>query len=108
MYNPVLPSAPSNSDVCCVVPNAGLRAAIKGDDSSALNISKWPNSFYCGYDLEISSGILFQGVNSRAAPPFLNLYIAVSNSSTILMNAWGISDVILQVDTIAKEIKAFI
>ena len=108
MYNPVLPSAPANSDVTCVVPGAGVRASILGDDSTSLNIAKWPNSFYCGYDLEKSSGILFQGVNSRASPPFLNLYIAVANTSTILMNAWGISDVILQIDTVAQEVKAFI
>ena len=59
-------------------------------------------------DLEKSAGILFQGVNTRASPPFLNLFIAVAPTVTVNDNAWGLSDVILQVDTIAKQITAFI
>ena len=77
------------------------------------NIVQFPNAFYCGYDLEKSAGILFQGVNTRASPPFLNLFIAGTTAApsldaTVNVNAWGMSDVILQVDTIAKQITAFI
>lgn len=72
------------------------------------NIVSFPNSFYCGYDLEKSAGILFQGVNTRASPGFLNLFIATQLDATVNVNAWGMSDVILQVDTIAKQITAFI
>ena len=109
MYNAVFPTTPSNSDTACVNPAAGSRPAYSGSDNSNLLIIKWPNSAYYGYDLEKSSGILFQGINSRSAPPFLNLFLGASTgANTILLNAWGISDVILQIDTIAKEIKAFI
>ena len=30
------------------------------------------------------------------------------STSTILCNSWGIADLILQIDTVAKEVKAFI
>ena len=109
MYNAVIPSLPANSDSACVVPAAGVRPAISGtDDTTTLPIYKFPNGAYYGYDLEKSSGILFQGVNSRSAPPFLNLIMGVTSTSTILCNSWGIADLILQIDTVAKEVKAFI
>jgi hypothetical protein len=109
MYNAVIPSLPANSDTACVVPANGSRPQISGtDDPSTLRISQFPNAAYYGYDLEKSSGILFQGINSRSAPPFLNLILGTATTSTILCNAWGICDLILQIDTVAKEVKAFI
>ena len=109
MYNAVFPTLPANSDVCCVVPAAGNRAAYQNSDWQGNQITKYPNSAFYGYDLEKSAGILFQGVNSRSTPPFLNLFLGASTgANTILLNAWGISDVILQIDVVAKEIKAFI
>ena len=109
MYNAVYPTTPSNSDVCCVNPAAAFRSAYAGSDWGGTQITKYPNSAYYGYDLEKSSGILFQGVNSRSTPPFLNLFLGASTgSNTILLNSLGIADVIRQIDTIAKEIKTFI
>lgn len=106
-------AAVTGQDTTFVVPAAGLRPVALNTDETGLNIVKFPNSFFCGYDLEKSAGILFQGVNTRASPPFLNLFIANSTggaalSSTVNVNAWGMSDVILQVDTIAKQVTAFI
>jgi hypothetical protein len=100
----------TNSDTTFVVPANAQRAAITGSDELAFNriIVNFPNSFYCGYDLEKSAGILFQGVNTRASPPFLNLFISTGSAFVYNVNAWGMSDVILQVDTIAKQITAFI
>jgi hypothetical protein len=63
---------------------------------------------YYGYDLEKSSGILFQGVNTRASPPFLNLNLAQATTSTVICQAWGMSDVVLVIDTVAKQVTAFI
>jgi hypothetical protein len=103
----------TGQDTTFIVPANGARTAPSGSDETGLNVVKFPNSFYCGYDLEKSAGILFQGVNTRASPPFLNLFISNSTGgaalpSTVNVNAWGMSDVILQVDTIAKQITAFI
>ncbi|MEY3751751.1 MAG: hypothetical protein RLZZ354_292 [Pseudomonadota bacterium] len=105
-------SAVTGQDSTFTVPAAGKRIQPQNGDVAAaeLNIINFPNAFYCGYDLEKSSGVLFQGVNTRASPPFLNLFIATGlpNNVPVSVNAWGLSDVILQVDTIAKQITAFI
>ena len=110
----VTTGAVTGQDTTFSVPAAGNRPAITGDDETATsrNISQFPNSFFCGYDLEKSAGILFQGINTRSSPPFLNLFISQTGTSgipaAVNVNAWGMSDVILQVDTIAKQVTAFI
>lgn len=112
-------AAVTGQDSSFVIPAACIRPTVTGVPPAANfttveannNIVSFPNSFYCGYDLEKSAGILFQGVNTRASPPFLNLFISTGVNglaSTVNVNAWGMSDVILQVDTIAKQITAFI
>lgn len=106
-YNAVIPSVPAGSDTFCVVPAAGLRPAPSGADGNT-QISKYPNAAYYGYDLEKSAGILFQGVNTRAQPPFLNLFLATASTSNIICQAWGISDVVIVVDAVAKSVQAFI
>jgi|688.fasta_scaffold12371_14 hypothetical protein len=105
----------TGQDTTFSVPAAGSRSVIAGNDETVTSrlIAQNPNSFFCGYDLEKSAGILFQGVNTRSAPPFLNLFLSLSDvgaaiSTTVNVNAWGMSDVILQIDTIAKQVTAFI
>jgi hypothetical protein len=98
-----------NVDSTFIVPANALRTQVGGnDDATAGNVVKNPNSFFCGYDLEKSAGILFQGLNTRASPPFLNLFITEVLPFTVSINGWGMSDVILQVDTISKQVTAFI
>ena len=106
-------NAVTGQDSTFVVPATCARTVVPGLASNSgndanLNIVQYPNSFFCGYDLEKSAGILFQGVNTRASPPFLNLFIGTTLDASVNVNAWGMSDVILQVDTIAKQITAFI
>jgi hypothetical protein len=91
-----------------VASGLGVRSTATGGDSLYNILAKYPASFYCGYDLEKSSGILFQGVNTRAQPPFLNLNIGTAVPSTIICQAWGLSDVILQIDVVAKQVTAFV
>ena len=107
-YNAVIPSLPTGSDSRCVVPAAGLRSAATNDDSTTTQISKFPNSAYYGYDLEKVSSILFSGLNTRASPPFLNLFLGAAATSSIICQAWGISDVVLVFDTVSKQVQAFI
>lgn len=79
------------------------------DDSSANDILNWPAMAYYGYDLEKSnSSNLFQGVNTRATPPFLNLTLSTTLASSITCNAWAYSDLILQIDTVSKQARAFV
>lgn len=108
MYNSVLPSAPSGSDSALVAPASGARAAPTGGDGGSELLIKYPNSAYYGYDLEKSGGILFSGLNTRASPPFLNLFLGGSTPSAVIVQAWGMSDVVLVVDVMSKQVQAFI
>jgi hypothetical protein len=108
MYNAVLPSVPTGSDSTLVVPASGVRAAPAGGDGGSVTLIKYPNSAYYGYDLEKSQGILFGGLNTRASPPFLNLFLAVAAGAATICQAWGISDVVLVFDSVSKQVQAFI
>lgn len=107
----VATAVPTGSDTYCTYPASALtRNTVAGaDDSSSNDILNWPSAAYYGYDMEkANSSILFQGVNTRATPPFLNLTLSTGLVSTITCNAWAYSDLILQVDTIAKQARAFV
>lgn len=117
----VLMNTMNGQDSTFTIPAGGVRPSPSGIPpatnlstiESQVNIVSFPNSFYCGYDLEKSAGILFQGINTRASPPFLNLFISSTTpvpglDATVNINAWGLSDLILQIDTVAKQITAFI
>ena len=84
------------------------RAAPVGSDNGVQVLTSFPSSAYYGYDLEKSSGILFQGINTRAAPPFLNLNLSAATTGAITCQAWGYSDVVLQIDYESKQVTAFI
>ena len=106
-YNSVIPSLPVGSDsTMCTMAN-GLRTNA-GSNNTELLVAAWPSMAYYGYDLEKSAGVLLQGYNTRASPGFLNLTLGVASTSTLLCSSWGMSDVILQIDTISKQITAFI
>jgi hypothetical protein len=107
-YNSVLPSLPTGSDSSMIVPSGGTRAPASGSDEATQLLARFPSMAYYGYDLEKSSGVLLQGYNTRSTPPILNLNIGVQSSQTCLCSAWGMSDVILKIDTVSKQITAFI
>lgn len=110
MYNSVgaIAAVPAGSDSRVILPANVARAAPSGSDYGNQSVIKYPNSAYMGYDLEKSSGILFQGVNTRASPPFLNLFLSAATTAAVNCQAWGYSDVVLVIDAVAKQIQAFI
>ena len=107
-YNACLPSVIAGSELFCIAPANGVRPVPAGGDTLELNISKYPNMFYCGYDLERQQGVLFQGYNTRSVPPFLNLFLAQASTATITCQAWGLSDVVLVFDVASKSVQAMI
>lgn len=108
-YNAHIPSLYAGCDSTIVVPAAGLRAAAPGgDDYANTIIVKTPNMAYYGYDLEKVGGVLFSGINTRASPPFLNMYLAVAATSNITLQAWGMSDLVLCVDVVSKQLTSFV
>ena len=111
-YNSAFPAIPSGSDSRLNLPSAGLRPVTGGTDISGSELTLIKNcscAFY-GYDCEKSSSVLFSGVNSRSAPPFLNLYSSGTGTgtNTILCNAWGIVDCILEFDVKSKSVVAYV
>lgn len=110
MYNSVagVAAVPAGSDNTLVLPATVSRAAPTGSDGGAVSVIKYPSSAFYGYDTERSAGILFQGVNTRASPPFLNLFLSAATTTSVTCQAWGISDVVLVFDAVAKQIQAFI
>jgi len=109
-YNACIPSVPAGSELFCVFPNNGVRPVPAGGDTIEVNIAKNPNMFYCGYDLEKSNGVLFQGYNTRSTPPFLNLFLAQSTGvgNNITCTAWGLSDAVIVFDVASKSVQAMI
>lgn len=115
MYNTLLgPTSAATlyalgADSYCQYTSAATRVAPSGIDAADANVTKYPSSAYYGYDLEkTNSGTLFSGVNTRASPPFLNLFLALASTSSIICQAWGMSDVILSFDSVSKQVTAFI
>ena len=86
--------AVAQSDTTFVIPANGVRPAPTGIPATAngstvelnSNIATWPNSLYCGYDLEKSSGLLFSGLNTRDSPPFCNLFFATATPANTPVN----------------------
>ena len=111
MYCTLLsPTGVSGQDSTYTTPALCVRTfANVTDESTSTNVIKFPNSFYCGYDLELNSGPqLFQGINTRSSPPFLSLNLLTTLGNTVNVNAWGLCDVILEVDAMSKSITAYI
>jgi hypothetical protein len=111
MYNTIagIAAVPANSDNTLVLPATVSRAAPTGSNNGAASVLEYPSSAFYGYDLEKCGGqVLFQGINTRASPPFLNLFLQSATTTSLICQAWGISDVVLVFDTVAKQIQAFI
>lgn len=101
-------AVPTGADAALVLPSANSRAAPAGSNQAALAVTDWPSSAFYGYDLEKVGGILFSGLNTRAAPPFLNLFLGSALSASVTCQAWGLSDIVMVVDTNSKSVQAFI
>jgi len=110
MYNSVggIAAVPTGADNGLVLPAANSRAAPTGSDQGALTVTNYPSGAFYGYDLEKSSGVLFSGLNTRASPPFLNLFLGSALSANVTTTAWGLSDVVMVIDTTSKSVQAFI
>lgn len=110
MYNSVggIAAVPSGADNGLVLPAANARAAPAGSDQASLPVTSYPSGAFYGYDLEKAGGILFSGLNTRASPPFLNLFLGSALNANVTTQSWGLSDVVMVVDTVSKSVQAFI
>ena len=107
-YNAHLSAAAPGSDTSIVLPGNCQRAAAAGSDGAAVQVNKFPNSAYYGYDLEKVNSSLLSGISTRASPPFVNCNIGVATPQTVTCSAWAISDVILAFDVNSQSVQAYI
>lgn len=110
MYNSVggIAAVPSGADNGLVLPATTARAAAAGSDYAAQSVIDYPSGAFYGYDLEKAGGVLFSGLNTRASPPFLNLFLGSALNANVTTQAWGLSDVVMVIDTTSKSVQAFI
>lgn len=111
MYNSVagISAVPSGADNALVLPSATTRAAPTGSNQGSLSVLEYPSGAFYGYDLEkVGGGVLFSGINTRASPPFLNLFLGSALTSNVTTQAWGLSDVVMVIDTNSKSVQAFV
>ena len=110
MYNSVggIAAVPTGADNALVLPATTSRSAPVGSDAGALSVIQFPSGAFYGYDLEKVGGILFSGINTRAAPPFLNLILSTATNAVVNCQSWGYSDLVMVIDTTSKSVQAFI
>jgi hypothetical protein len=110
MYNSVggIAAVPTGADNGLVLPATTSRAAPAGSNQAAQSVLDYPSGAFYGYDLEKVGGVLFSGINTRASPPFLNLFLGSALNANVTTQAWGLSDVVMVVDTASKSVQAFI
>lgn len=110
MYNSVggIASVPAGADNALVLPATTARGAPVGSDGGSLSVISFPSGAFYGYDLEKTGGVLFSGLNTRASPGFLNLFLGSATNAVVNCQAWGLSDVVMVIDTVSKSVQAFI
>jgi hypothetical protein len=114
-YAATIPSRQANYDDMIVVPAGGLRAFSNSepiigtyDVNQTNRVVQHPHMHYIGFDLERCAGALFSGVNTRSSPPYVDVTFGTAMTSTIQSQAFGLSDIVICVDTVSKSIQTFI
>ena len=111
-YGSTLPNITGLSapDSMLVTPAAGVRAESAWDATTSIMI-KYPCMHWLGVDLEKSSGVLFQGVNTRSTGIQANFYFG--NTTNGLANAvtsfgFALIDCVLMIDSASQSIQSFV
>ena len=97
----------TGSDSSIVVPANGLRARSQVKATTDY-IASYPNMHFEGLNLERISGALFSGVNTRMAPPFLEMNIATAVDVAVTCYAFALSDCILKIDPATKTLEVLL
>jgi hypothetical protein len=106
-YNATLGTLPSNKDNSMTTPSAGKRPH-SVSDAGTNHIISYPNMHYNGFDVQRCGGSVLSGVNTRSSCPYLELNLNVPTAYTATAFVWALSDVILVVDVVSKQLQAFI
>ena len=102
----------TGQDTTFTVPAAGIRGAVVGNDDIAAsrNVSQFPNSFFCGYDLE---KVLVYYFKVLILDQVLHFLIYLYQNQLVMLIYLHLSMLMLgvcliQVNTISKQVTAFI
>ena len=99
----------AGSDSSIVVPATnGTRATSQVETAITQQTASFPNMHYEGLNLERISGALFSGVNTRMAPPFLEMNIATAVDTAVTCYAFALSDCILKIDPATKTLEVLL
>ena len=102
-------NAVTGSDSSIVVPtDASIRAVSQLETGTPAQVASFPNMHYEGLSLERISGALFSGVNTRMAPPFLEINIATAVDVAVTCYAFALSDCILKIDPATKTLEVLL
>ena len=104
--------AVAGSDSSIVVPSAtGYRAISQVETTTVLPqniIVSFPHCHFEGINLERISGSLFSGINTRMAPPFIEMTIASATDVSAICYAFALSDCILKIDPATKTLEVLL
>lgn len=109
-FNSTLPSVPAGSDSSLVVPvAAGTRPVAAGSDMTALALVNQLGCAFRGVDLEKAGrSSLYQGINTRATPPYISQNFAVATTAAATLISFALCDLILEIDPVSKSIVGYI
>jgi len=109
-FNSTLPSVAAGADSALVVPAAaGTRPVASGSDATAAALVNYLGCAFRGVDLEKAGrSALYQGVNSRATPPYLTHNYAVATTAAATIISFALCDLILEIDPVSKSIVGYI
>jgi hypothetical protein len=99
--------AVSGRDPQVVVPANAVRNSSIFDASQNV-IVDFGNMHYEGIDLERISGSLFSGVNTRQAPPFIELNIGLALDANVSLYGFALCDCIIKIDPATKSCEVLI
>ena len=106
-YGSTLNAVTGSDSSIVVTTNAGVRATSQLE-TATQQAASFPNMHFEGINLERISGSLFSGINSRMAPPFLEMNIATAVDVAVTCYAFAMSDCILKIDPATKTLEVLL
>ena len=111
-YGATLPSLTGlgNVDTMLVVPGGNAVRAQSAIETATQSLVQYPNAHYLGIDTEKNSGVLFQGLNTRASGIQGNFFISTTGgiTSAVTSFGFGLVDCVLMIDQASQTIQAFV